>query len=358
MRDESRVPLLDWMRGLAAQVIVWHHLAYYGPLSEHARAVAGEAIDWLAEYGRLAVSIFFVIGGYLSARSLARRPPGTLGAVARIGLHRYGRIAAPYLITLLVAMVASETARIFMDHPSISAPPTADQVVAHVLLLHDVLGYEALTAGIWYLAIDLQLVLLAALACWLSGRVLGAERGPAGARLALGTLGVASLLIWNRRPEMDHLALYFVGTYVFGMFVAWVQLRLVRPRWFVAYLAAGALANAVELRARVLLAACVALGLMLALPAARRPRPVTRMDHLGHWLGEVSLCLFLVHFPVCLVVNAWWTHHLPPRPWLSLAGMVVAYAASVICAQSLYLLVAAVSRQRSRHRPVPDAVSP
>ena len=60
-----------------------------------------------------------------------------------------------------------------MDHESISATPSVTQLMVHAVFLQDVLDYEPLTAGIWYLAIDFQLGLLVlvtlAAAQWVRG---------------------------------------------------------------------------------------------------------------------------------------------------------------------------------------------
>ena len=145
----SRLAIIDLLRILAAQVIVLHHLAFYGPLSDYAYPVAARSVDWLYLYGRLAVQIFFVTGGYCLAGSLARRSSARPLTWAGTVIERYFRIGLPYLAALGLALVANEIARTWMSHPSISARPTPGQLLAHVFLLHNVLGYEPLTAGIW-----------------------------------------------------------------------------------------------------------------------------------------------------------------------------------------------------------------
>ncbi|HWZ90320.1 MAG TPA: hypothetical protein VNW92_15765, partial [Polyangiaceae bacterium] len=50
------------------------------------------------------------------------------------------------------------------------------------------------------------------------------------------------------------------------------------------------------------------------------------------WLAGISYSLFLVHFPVSLVVNALWSSYVPGTPWLSLLGMATAYSASMAMA--------------------------
>src|SRR5512147_2141159 len=120
MSKASRFGFIDLMRVLAAQVIVLHHLAFYGPLSDHAYPLLPGAIDWLYVYGRLAVQIFFVAGGFCVAGSMGRRATETPRSFAAVVIERYGRLGLPYLAALAVALVANEIARSFVEHPSIS----------------------------------------------------------------------------------------------------------------------------------------------------------------------------------------------------------------------------------------------
>jgi peptidoglycan/LPS O-acetylase OafA/YrhL len=334
MSSASRLPFLDLLRALASQAIVCHHLAFYGPLSDSARVIATNLIDWLAEYGRLSVQIFFVVGGYLTAKHLRRNETLGLREVGTTLLGRYRRIGLPYLGALGLALLANELARQWMDHPSISPPPTPGQLFAHVLLIHDLMGYDSLSAGIWYLAIDLQLVTIVTVLFWASGCVFGKARGPAAARIVLGGLGLASMFWFNRDADLDHLGVYFLGSYVLGLLVAWLQAGAVRPRVFWGYTTLLVLAVTIDFRSRLLVAGVTAIVLLLAqrygwLERWPRGRAVDR-------LASVSYSLFLVHFPVCLVVNAWWYRHLPTEPWWSLLGMSVAYGASMAAAFAFY----------------------
>lgn len=69
----SRTPLIDMVKGLACAAIVCHHLAFYGPMSDIAAPLAPWLMAWLYDYGRMAVQVFLVLGGYLAAASLAPR---------------------------------------------------------------------------------------------------------------------------------------------------------------------------------------------------------------------------------------------------------------------------------------------
>ena len=156
----SRLPFLDFLRAAASHLIVLHHCHFHGPLAEHAYPAAPIILEWLMRYARMAVQVFFVLGGYFTVRSLSRGKLLDARSVGAIVWQRYRRIGVPYLATLVIAIFANALARQWMTHEAISAPPTVGQLLAHAAFLHDILGYQALTAGIWYLARDFQLFLL------------------------------------------------------------------------------------------------------------------------------------------------------------------------------------------------------
>jgi peptidoglycan/LPS O-acetylase OafA/YrhL len=348
----SRLPLVDFMRGVAALLIVAHHLAFYGPLSDLAYPLAPAALDWLYDYARMAVQAFLVIGGFVTARRLARLPAlGATGFASELW-SRYRRVGVPYLAALVLAIACNELARHWMDHPSISAPPTPAQLLAHAAFLTQILGYEPLTAGVWYLAIDFQLLvvsllLLAAsqrLSLWLGGQERSAsERIFAGICCAVAT---ASLLWASHRSELDMWAVYFFCTYFLGMLVEWV-LRGVLPRWtVVAYSALVALALVHEFRPRLLVALGTAVLLFLAAGEGKLSRWPRNRASLA--LGKVSYSLFLVHFPVCLVVNAWGSRHLSGTPHAALFGMLLAFALSILAAFVFYRTIERRCLERGR----------
>ena len=69
--------------------------------------------------------------------------------------------------------------------------------------------------------------------------------------------------------------------------------------------------------------------------------PQTRL--LG-WLGQISYSVFLIHFSVCLLVNAVETYFWPDSMLAAMLGMVLAFALSVAAGYLLY-------RKVERHVP-------
>ena len=78
----SRLPFVDALRAFASNVIVWHHLAYYGPLSDFAYELAPVSIDFLYLYGRMIVAVFLVVGGFVTAQNI--NPLGEFGGARRL----------------------------------------------------------------------------------------------------------------------------------------------------------------------------------------------------------------------------------------------------------------------------------
>lgn len=334
---------LDGFKGLAAQLIVLHHLAFYGPMSDHVRPAAPLLIDWLDLYGRMAVQVFLVTGGFLAARSLcpdgAARPGGT-PALTSLLARRYLKLAPPFVVAMLLASGAYMVASGWISHHSISAPTTLAQLAAHVLLVHDILDYEAISAGAWYVAIDFQLYGLMAAVVWLCGRdgvVANSVRRPWLVPLLTALMVAASLLVFNRDAALEAWAPYFFGSYGLGALAWWARSGAAKRRRLLlaAMLFSALLALAIDFRERIALAAVLALLLAFWRSSGR----VTAITPLLGWLGRISYSVFLVHFPVCLLVNVLFIRVMPGTAGWQGLGMLVAWAASLAAGAAFFRFV-------------------
>ena len=330
-----------WINGLkagAAQLIVLHHLAFYGPMSDYVQPLWPALLDWLGGNARIAVQVFLVIGGFLVAKSLS--PAGQPGIAAPLQAiwRRYAKLAPPFLAATLLAAVLTPVAGIWMQHDSMSAAVTLGQLSAHALLLHGVLGYESLSAGAWYVAIDFQLYLLTVSLLWLGGRLAGRRRMGWLMPLAV-TVGIAfSLLYFNLDADWDNWAPYFFGSYGLGMLAWWASDPARKPGAMAALMAMAAvpvlLALAIDYRSRIALALLVACALFL-FGRARTPSQ-GRAWRIINALGRISYAVFLVHFPVSLLVNALFTSYVPLEPEWQALGMLTAWIASLAAGAAFY----------------------
>lgn len=331
--QDKQYVLINLLKAVAAQLIVLHHLAFYGPMADHARVLAPALFDWLADDARIAVQVFLVIGGFLAAKSLSPNGRPGIDNPLRTIYRRYLKLAPPFLVAMGLAIGASALASMWMTHPSISAPPSFAQLSAHALLLHDVLGYEALSAGAWYVAIDFQLYALMTLLLWAGGRV-AFLRATSWLMPAVVTIAVSSsLFFFNREASWDISALYFFGSYGLGVLAWWAsdsQRSSQAVTVLLGMLLIPALAAlAVDFRVRIALALMVACLLFtFGRSALFAPRMVG--TSFLRFAGNVSYSVFLVHFPICLVMNAAFARFIDLQPGWQAVGVVMAWACSMV----------------------------
>jgi peptidoglycan/LPS O-acetylase OafA/YrhL len=337
--SQKQFVLINLLKAGAAQLIVLHHLAVYGPMADHARAIMPSLIDWLYDYARIAVQVFLVISGFLAAKSLSPQGlPGISNPLQALW-RRYIKLVPPFIVAMLLAVIASAWASAWMTDDSISAPPTMRQLWAHVLLLHSVLGVESLSAGAWYVAIDFQLFALMTLLAWLSGRLAG-KRPLTWLMPVLVVAGVStSLLYFNLDADWDVWALYFFGSYGLGVLAWWAS----DPRrrlgtvalLLVMMLVPPLVALALAFRSRIAVALVVACVLFLfgrvrLMSCAGGARSVINNA------GLISFSVFLVHFPVCLILNAAFERFVPEQPYAQAFGMLIAWVASLVAGAAFF----------------------
>ena len=321
------MPLIDAFKAIAAVLVLLNHFSSYGPLAATAREALPGLMNGLFEYGRMAVQIFLVIAGFLAARALSAQ--GQALAVAPLPLiwKRYLRLAVPYLAALGLAIAAAAVADHWMDDEAIPARATFKQWLAHAALLHGLLGFDALSAGVWYIAIDFQLFALMAVLLWL-GRV--KLVAPA---LVLA-VAAASLFWFNRDASWDNWAIYFFGSYGLGAAAWWASERRQMSAWLGVIATVAIAALVVDFRLRIALALAVALtlgfsrrsGLLEQWPNAR---PLA-------FLGQISYSIFLVHFPVLLLANGLYAKLELSSPAAAIFGLLAALTASIGAATLFY----------------------
>jgi len=306
--SSQRLLHVDGLKAVAAQLIVLHHLSAYGPIADAVQSVLPALISALYNHARMAVQVFLVVGGFLSARGLSQRGQLRDTAVPSLLWRRYLRLVLPFMAAVGLSLACGLLVRPWLPD-LVPEEVTLAQLVSHALLLQGVLGHDALTAGAWYVAVDFQLFALLLVLLWLA-RALEARReavrGLVGPLLVLG-LATASLWLFNRVPALDDWGLYFFGAYGLGALLHW-SLKSRHARVHVALISAiGLLALGLEWRDRI--AVALVTVWVLALLHARYQRGDVRLLQRsgGRWIGALgthSYALFLVHYPVCLLVNA------------------------------------------------------
>lgn len=310
-RTASTSPAIDLAKVLAAHLILFHHLFLYGP-------VPAGPLGWVLADGRLAVQVFLVIGGYLGAASmLGKLHKPTTAPLTRqtwqLIVQRARRLLPTYWLAAFAMLAVLGWLRwgpLPAELPLDVDPQALDlpQVAANLLLLQDVLGQEGLSAGFWYVAIDLQLYIGLVLLAMLCRALPLSVRG----RLAVFgglTLGISllSLLRWNLDPRLDAWAPYFAGSYALGMLACVLRrgARLPSPLALGTVGAIGLLALVLAWRSRIAVATLTAMGLCAHgwLDEWLRRLPARWLRALGE-LASASYPMFLLHYPLLVLVCA------------------------------------------------------
>lgn len=302
----QRSALIDILKVVASQAIVLHHLSLYSPMAEWLTRAWPQAMGVIADQGRLAVQPFLVIGGFLAAQALVQR--GARPLLPAIW-QRYCRLLPQLVVALVLVVLATALVGQHLgDADWVSPQPSILTLLAHLLMLQDVLGIPSITAGAWYVAIDLQLFALTLGLAHLAARG-GAPHQVQVLAALVAMLTALSLLMCSRLPALDMWAVYFFGAYGLGVLVGLVQRQpsVVSP-WLVAVLGLAALDAAWDLRERALLALITALAL---LAGAHRPWPRLwpRLAQAVRYLSDISYSVFVCHFAVILLLSGFWAQH-------------------------------------------------
>jgi peptidoglycan/LPS O-acetylase OafA/YrhL len=310
--ERSQYWLIDALRVLAAQIIVLHHCVSYGNLASAASELLPSVGGFLFDYGRYAVQVFLVMAGYLAAQSaekafaISHSHAKLSGArlVVQLAIRRYLRLVGPYIVALLITIVCAMLARQWSLDEYIGQPESIAQVLAHLFLLQGVLGYESISAGVWYVAIDWQLFTVLAV-------VYAVFQRP-GMRIGvMSILIMASLLYFNRHADYENSFIYFIGAYGLGILAYWASsLNAIQKSINHASAKKILIAIAIILLLSALhsvwLRNYLALGIaFLLLYLGNRPysHPHKWLARAMQWASARAYCAFLIHFAFILLAN-------------------------------------------------------
>jgi hypothetical protein len=127
-------------------------------------------------------------------------------------------------------------------------------------------------------------------------------------------------------PGQPQHAFYFFGSYGLGALSYWASVGRHSMRRLAFLSALVVLALLIDFRVRV--AAAGVLMLMLGLGKKYGVLESLPVPGFLTYLGRISYSVFLVHFPLCLVVNAIFSHYFPHRALINAFGVVIAFASA------------------------------
>jgi peptidoglycan/LPS O-acetylase OafA/YrhL len=355
--------MIDLLKVVAAQVILWHHFCRYGPL---ARTIEAAGHDWVAffgNHGRHAVQIFLVISGFLAARSiqtlLTESSVKELAfAIQKSWFSRVWRLGKPYWLMLLVAIVFASLARQIQLDIDTPASPQWRQALTHFLFLQDVFTMDALSTGVWYVAIDLQFSLLF-LCLLLTCGALTAKAGklnPFKAEQALEIivwlLMLMALFGFNRWRSLDIWAIYFFGSFGVGLAVGFRSNQAGKKTglFWITLVSSFAMALAIEWRLGLFVALiCAAL---LSWSSNHSMAMLHQKPLLQRWVSRLSrdsYALFLFHYPIVMligtVVNLYWPGQFLP----AMLGLLGSWGLAMLIA---FGITRALTTQKPLQKPI------
>jgi peptidoglycan/LPS O-acetylase OafA/YrhL len=308
----KRLVGLDGIRGLAALYVVLHH-TYLRSFPGYPVITAPVWAGWLI-FGRFAVVVFIVLSGFSLAVSPARTA-WRLDGVTPFLSRRAWRILPPYWAALIFSLLV---AWLIIPQPG-QAVPTGRSVLAHGLLLQDLIDSPSPNRAFWTIAIEAQLYLVFPLLLLFIRRVSGLAMVA-----AVGAVVIAVGLLAPYMPlanavairlELDFAALFAIGAMAAGIVTASRRLRAWPWHWL-ALAAAVPVLVTIEVMGSVWtdanyywvdLAFGPAIGCLLAALATDRSTAVVRLLDTRpiRSLGSFSYSLYLTHAPIVVLVNDW-----------------------------------------------------
>jgi peptidoglycan/LPS O-acetylase OafA/YrhL len=339
----SRLPELDALRGIAALLVVWIHVAeVYVRLSPVVRERGTSLLD-VAEgltVGLAGVLLFFMISGFVISKTLQGEP---WAGSRRFVLRRFWRLFPAYWLSIPLGVVAISWAN---NRPQDAATVFANVTMMPTMLLgkQPVIGlYWTLEVELVFYAVCLGLFLLKPVArAWVMvafaiGAVVLADRfKPGTGRFLLIMMWGALFRFWyddrGRRVKLGTREvslgwIVFVSSIVVSSPGVIGTVKLIIPG---GDHASGT--RAFHAGVPYLLALGIFTWVMLLFPLRQR---------LLVWLGQISYSLYLFH-PVVFYGLFWWLREHAPQPWRELhlgVYLAVNTLLSIAVAAAVYALV-------------------
>lgn len=328
----NRLAIVDLLRGVAAVFVAWHHLSLYAPQSDLADRVWLLFGFFLYNHALYAVAIFFVIGGLTTSFSRSA-PPRSWTEFLQTAFARYLRLAIPYLAMLACLLTVNAIAVSQGYELRLLDSFSWPQVISHLFFLQDLLGYGNLSAGTWYLCIDMQWLLLTLLIAFgVHKTTRNDQRQQNLACFAILSLGISSAWWFSHRPEFEPTVLYFLSQLALGWLLGMCLQEKISEQLLLLYTLAISCSLFVYPRPQLLVSLCAAMLIWFGakrFPHWKLPAPL-------QWLSNISYSLFLVHYLVHSVVLAMLNPWASQSPIQALLAMVIAFFVALAVAHFFY----------------------
>lgn len=336
--ESGRVQTIDGLRGIAALLVMLHHL--FGAVSRTATDWLWAPLESVVRHGAVGVDIFFVISGFVIALTVSKGAP-TFSYFGRFILRRSVRLDPPYWTAIVLELFLLHlTLRLF---PAVPVQlPTTPQVLAHLGYVQELLGYEHIINIFWTLCYEIQFY------AFYVGLVVVAAKLPRALREERWMTVVAAVIfgvsLWTRYWPPAGLPNGLAIDRWFQFFIGVLTWRaVVQPGRKPALVAAWVALTAVLLITRTPVEQFLVIGVSAFLiVAAGKPRweRIFALKPLA-FLGMISYSLYLYHSSV-----GWrfvsLVQKLSPGPWSPLQALgvyLLAIGFSIAVAAVLWWLI-------------------
>jgi len=313
----QRSLLIDLLKIIGSHLIVLHHLVLYSPMAKIVESKLPRLIDFFFYYARLPVWSFLVVAGFLCAHIVDKRTSFNL-------LHAIGkrclRLLPLYFISIFtVVLVTILFGPFIKDELWISPIPSLIEFLSHLLLIQDVIGQPALSAGAWYVSIDLQLFALTLALFYLSRYFYtNFEIEMIGSCIFLASL--VSLFIWSKEELFENYPIYFMNAYGLGLIAYLARKNKLCFLFFLLLLMAHVMDMVFDLSAN----SAVILLTALTLYFVDKGYVITnRISKIIESASNSSYALFVSHFFVIIIFTSIWN-------MLDLKGFFVAFTMLIV----------------------------
>ena len=341
LQVKNQYLFVDFLKTIAVQIIILHHLCNYGIISLKVNELFPHIVDFVGLHGRYAVQIFLVIGGYLTAKSL----PQTLEKFGlwKTVLNRYLRLAPTYIVAIVITILCAMIARSIHYEEYIGEPETIGQVIAHFFFLQNILQFESISVGVWYVAIDWQLYIFTAF-------LLFFMRSIKNIILILPIFIIISLMYFSQYTLFENYFIYFIGAYGLGILAFLAEdtshLETRKPARILLLLFLLLILSDTFFELRIKNIIEILLALLLTLYGKRAYNSSNiKWSKICIWFSQRSYCAFLIHFSLLLLGNSIYYFFQWKSSVTGLFMMLLVWFFSWIAAHVLYNLIEFPSRK-------------
>jgi len=272
MSTAGRLPMVHTLRGFAALLVMWCHLATCTNLKVQ------PDFSTISVFGRFGVEVFFVISGFILPYAMWRGGY-ELRDFGKFIAKRLIRLEPPYWCGIAVAVGLGYLARLAPQYTGIAYTVTPVQLLLHLGYLIPFTKYEWILPVAWTLAVEFTFYLFLGLAF---GLVRSRSRWPFVAFTAI--CAISNFFFRDMHYLPYHWPIFLMGMVVFRKTAALIDMRECLL-WLTGLTVWAVYANGwSETSFGALAAACILW--------------VKFQSRITDFFSDISYSLYLLHYPV------------------------------------------------------------